>query len=73
MPNCCAHPVGVDGPAIHLICSLSASTHCTWRDADAIGSHLLDRVAIAVQRCPGMALRASVKREMTRALSARAA
>ena len=51
----------------------SASTHCTWRDADAIGSHLLDCVAIAVQRCTGMALRASVERETTRALGARAA
>ena len=51
----------------------SASTHCTWRDADAIGSHLLDSVAITVQRCTGMALRASVERETTRALGARAA
>ena len=51
----------------------SASTHCTWRDADAIGSHLLDSVAVAVQRCTGMALRASVERETTRALGARAA
>ena len=38
-----------------------------------IGSHLLDCVAIAVQRCTGMALRASVERETTRALGARAA
>ena len=51
----------------------SASTHCTWRDADAIGSHLLDSVSIAVQKCTGMALRASAEREMTRALGARAA
>ena len=51
----------------------SASTHCTWRNADTIGSHLLDCVAIAVQRCTGMALRASVERETTRALGARAA
>ena len=35
---------------------LSASTHCTWRDADTIGSHLLDSVSIAVQRYTGMAL-----------------
>ena len=51
----------------------SASTHCTWRDADAIGSHLLDCVAVAVQRCTGMALRASVEREMARVVGARAA
>ena len=50
-----------------------ANTHCTWRDADAIGSHLLDCVAVAVQRCTGMALRASVERETRRALGARAA
>ncbi len=51
----------------------SASTHCTWRDADAIGAHLLDSVAIAVQRCTGMALRASVERETVRVLGAVAA
>ena len=51
----------------------SASTRSTWRDADAIGSHLLDSVAIAVQRCIGMALRASVEQEMVRALGAEAA
>ena len=36
-------------------------------------SSMLDCVAIAVQRCTGMALRASVERETTRALGARAA
>ena len=41
--------------------------------SDAIGAHLLDCVAIAVQRCMGMALRASVEWETTRALGARAA
>ena len=51
----------------------SASTHCTWRDADAIGAHLLDSVAIAVQRCTGMALRASMERETVRVLGAVAA
>jgi len=35
---------------------ITTSTHCTWRDANAIGAHLLDSVAIAVQRCTGMAL-----------------
>ena len=44
-----------------------------WRDADAIGSHLLDSVAMAVQRCTGMALRASVEQEMVRAMGAEAA
>ena len=52
---------------------LSASTHCTWRDADVIGSYLHDSVAIAVQRCTGMALRASREQEMVRVLGAEAA
>jgi hypothetical protein len=66
---------GLSGSAERLLREVhhSASTHCTWRDADAIGSHLLDCVAIAVQRCTGMALRASVDRETTRVLGARAA
>lgn len=51
----------------------SASTHCTWRNADAIGSHLLDCVTIAVHCCTGMALRASVEWGTTRVLGARAA
>ena len=49
------------------------STHCTWRDADSIGTHLLDSVSIAVQRCTGMALRASREAEMVRVLGAEAA
>ena len=66
---------GLSKSALQLVREIhhSASTHCTWRNADAIGSHLLDYVAIAVQRCTGMALRASVERETTRALGARAA
>ena len=66
---------GLSESALRLLREIhhSASTHCTWRDADAIGSHLLDSVAVAVQRCTGMALRASVEREATRALGARAA
>ena len=66
---------GLSKSALQLVREIhhSASTHCTWRNADAIGSHLLDCVAIAVQRCTGMALRASVERETTRALGARAA
>ena len=66
-----AVPYVCERPVAALV--YSASSHCTWRDADAIGSHLLDSVAIAVQSCTGMALRASREREMTRALGARAA
>jgi hypothetical protein len=51
----------------------SAGAHCTWRDADAIGTHLVDSIAIAVQRCTGMALQASMEREMQRAMGARVA
>jgi len=49
---------GLSESALRLLREIhhSASTHCTWRDADAIGSHLLDSVAIAVQKCTGMAL-----------------
>ena len=66
---------GLSKSALQLVREIhhSASTHCTWRNADTIGSHLLDCVAIAVQKCTGMALRASVERETTRALGARAA
>ena len=66
---------GLSESALRLLREIhhSASTHCTWRDADAIGSHLLDSVAVTVQRCTGMALRASVEREATRALGTRAA
>ena len=61
---------GLSKSALQLVREIhhSASTHCTWRNADTIGSHLLDCVAIAVQRCTGMALRASVERETARAL-----
>ena len=66
---------GLSESAMQLVREIhhSASTHCTWRDADAIGSHLLDSVAIAVQRCTGMALRASVERETELVMGARAA
>ena len=30
--------------------------YSTWRDASTIGTHLVNAVAIAVQRCNGMAL-----------------
>ena len=32
----------------------SAQQHCTWRDADDIVAHLVDSIAIAVQRCTEM-------------------
>ena len=51
----------------------SAQQHCTWRDADEIGAHMVDSIAIAVQRCTGMALRTSVERERRVAMSAAAA
>lgn len=51
----------------------AARTHCTWRDANAIGTHLVDSIAIAVQRCTGMALQASLGREMQLAMGAQAA
>ena len=41
----------------------AASSGCTWRDAWDIGSHLVDSVAIAVHRCNGQALHASVEME----------
>ena len=37
----------------------SAGDHNTWRDAAIIGTHLVDAVAIAVQRCTDMALQKS--------------
>ena len=51
----------------------SAGDHCTWRDADAIGAHLVDSIAIAVQRCTGMALQASLARESRVAMGTAAA
>ena len=50
----------------------TAQQHCTWRDADEIGAHLVDAIAIGVQRCTGMALRASVERERPVGMSAAA-
>ena len=46
----------------------AASSQCTWRDADAIGTHLIDAIAVAVQRCNGMAMSASASDETERAL-----
>lgn len=66
---------GLSESALQLLREVhhSASTHCSWRDADAIGSHLLDSVAIAVQWCTGMALRASVERETVMVMRVQAA
>ena len=66
---------GLSKSALQLVRKVhhSASTHRKWRDADTIGSHLLDSIAIAVQRCCGMAVRASVEREATRVFGAAAA
>ena len=41
----------------------SAQQRSAWRDADEIGAHLVDSIAIAVQRCTGLAVRASAERE----------
>ena len=51
----------------------SAGDHNTWRDAAIIGTHLVDAVAIAVQRCSGMALHKSQWRERQVAMGAQAA
>ena len=42
---------------------LCTGDHNTWRDAAIIGTHPVDAVAIAVQRCTGMALQKSQWRE----------
>ncbi len=78
MGNCCHMGVQVEAtPLWGVLTSEWRTSVCrsdsTHSNADAIGSHLLDSVAIAVQRCTGMALRASRDREMTRALGVRAA
>ena len=51
----------------------SVSTGATWRDADAIGAHLLDSIAIAVQRGSGLAIRTSMDLEMRQVFGAEAA
>ena len=45
----------------------------TWRDAADTGSHLIDTIAIAVQRCNGKVQQASVEMEARVALGAAAA
>lgn len=59
---------GLSESALQLVREIhnSALSHHTWRDADAIGSHLLNSIAIAVQRCTGMALRESLEKDVER-------
>ena len=63
---------GLSDSALRLLQEIhhSASTACTWRDTDRLGAHLLDSIAIAVQECTGMALRASEQSELRAALGA---
>ena len=49
---------------------MTGQKHCP---ANVIGKHLVDAVAIAVQRCTAMALQASADREMRIAMGAEAA
>ena len=67
---------GLSESAHQLICASeihhSTGDDYTWRDADAIGTHLVDSIAIAVQRCTGMALRVSLNRERRLAMGASA-
>ena len=51
----------------------STGDHNTWHDAAIIGTHLVDAVAIAVQRCTGMALQKSQWRERQVATAAQVA
>ena len=46
----------------------STGQHYTWRDADIIGAHLVDSIAVAVQRSEGVALHASVAQERDTAM-----
>ena len=66
---------GLSEPVQQLIREIhhSAGDHNTWRDAATIGTHLVDAVAIAVQRCTGMALQKSQWRERQVAMGAQAA
>ena len=66
---------GLSESALQLVREIhhSAGTSGTWRDPDTIGAHLLDSIAIAVQRGCGMAVRASMDGEMRRVFGAAAA
>ena len=63
---------GMSKSAQQLIAAIhhSAGQHsvCTWREPDAIGAHLVNAIAIAVQRCTGLALRMSLEKERRMAL-----
>ena len=51
----------------------SARDHCPWKNADVIGIHLVRSIAIAVQRCTGMALQVRLDKERRVAMGASAA
>ena len=46
----------------------AAASGRQWRDAQEIGTHLVSGIAISVQRCQGVALQASLRREVTMAV-----
>ena len=50
----------------------SAKQHCTWRDVDAIVTHLVDSIAIAVQSTLGRSLQVSLEGEARIAMGAAA-
>jgi len=56
--------------AVELIAAIhhSAEQHCTWRAVSLIGAHMLNSVAIAVQRSTGWALQTSLQWERRIAL-----
>ena len=66
---------GLSKSAQQLIAAIqySAGQHCTWREQTAIGAHLVNAIAIAVQRCTGLALRVSLEKERRVALGVVAA
>ena len=66
---------GLSKSAQQLIAAIqySAGQHCTWREQTAIGAHLVNAIAIAVQRCTGLALRVSLEKERRVALGVAAA
>ena len=66
---------GLSKSAQDLIAAIthSAEQHCTWREPGEIGAHLVNAIAIAVQRCTGLALRISLEKERRVALGAAAA
>ena len=66
---------GLSASAVHLLQEIhhTASTANTWRDADRLGAHMLNTIAIAVQECTGRSIRASNLREQELAFGPQAA